>query len=34
MFVGPVRNGQILEIGYNPTTDRLFHAMAARPKFL
>lgn len=34
MFVGPARDGQLLEIGYNPTSDRLFHAMPARPKFL
>lgn len=34
MFVGPARNGQLLELGYNPNADRIFHAMTARPKFL
>lgn len=34
MLVGPAQDGQLLEIGYNPTNDRIFHAMPARPKYL
>ena len=34
MLVGPAQDGQLLEIGYNPTTDRIFHAMPVRPKYL
>lgn len=34
VLVGPARNGQLLELGYNPGANRIFHAMKARPKFL
>ncbi len=34
LLVGPRRDGQLLEIGYNPTADRVFHAMPVRPKYL
>ena len=34
LLVGPRRDGQLLEVGYNPTADRVFHAMPARPKYL
>ncbi len=34
LLVGPRRDGQLLEIGYNPAADRVFHAMPARPKYL
>lgn len=32
MLVGPAQDGQLLEIGYSPTSDRVFHAMPALPK--
>ncbi len=31
MFVGPAQAGQLLEIGYNPTTDRIFHVCPPDP---
>ena len=34
LLVGPRRDGQLLEIGYNPAADRVFHAMPVRPKYL
>lgn len=34
ILVGPTRSGDLLEIGYRPEFDRIFHAMKARPKFL
>ena len=34
LLVGPRRDGQLLEVGYNPTADRVFHAMPVRPKYL
>jgi|LSQX01.1.fsa_nt_gb hypothetical protein len=33
MYVGPALNGSLLEVGVNRDGD-VFHAMAARPKFL
>ncbi len=34
LLVGPRRDGQLLEVGYNPGADRVFHAMPVRAKYL
>ena len=34
MRVGPARDGTLLEVGVNLSLDHIFHADAARPKYL
>lgn len=34
MVIGPARDGQLLEVGVNSSSNAIFHAMTARGQFL
>lgn len=34
IYIGPARNGELLEVGVSTITGDLIHAMKARPKYL